>query len=305
MRVAFIGLGTMGSRMVSNLQEHGHEVTVTDVRREAAGPALEQGAVWADTPREAARDAELVLSSLPGPREVDGVVLGDDGVVNGAAPEAIYADISNSSVSLARRIYAELKAKGIAALDAPVSGGPKGAQDGSLIIMVGGDEPAFERALPTFEAIGSNVQYVGAAGSGAIAKLCHNMIGLASGQILAEGFTLAVKAGLKPETFLQVLLGGAYGRQMGLRQGIPEVVFTGDFDTPRFALGLARKDIGLATELGREVNVPMPMANLAEQTMVEAMNRGWGGKDSSASFMLQEERAGVEVRSSPGEPNKP
>ena len=113
MRVAFIGLGTMGSRMVANLLEHGHEVTVTDVRREAAGPALDQGATWADSPREAARDAELILSSLPGPREVEGVVLGDEGVINGAAPEAIYADLSTSSVSLARRIYAELKAKGV------------------------------------------------------------------------------------------------------------------------------------------------------------------------------------------------
>src|SRR3954468_6966675 len=143
MRVAFIGLGTMGSRMVANLQEHGHEVVVTDVRREAAGPPLEQGAAGADTPREAARDAEVVMSSLPGPREVEAVALGADGVVNGAAPDAVYADVSTSSVSLARRIHAEYKAKGLHALDAPVSGGPQGAQDGSLIVMVGGDRAAF------------------------------------------------------------------------------------------------------------------------------------------------------------------
>jgi len=297
MRVAFIGLGTMGGRMVANLQEHGHDVVVTDVRRESAAPALEQGATWADTPRDAARDAELILSSLPGPREVEAVVLGGDGVIGGAAPDAVYADLSTSSVSLARRIYAELKAKGISALDAPVSGGPQGAQDGSLIVMVGGDAPAFERALPTLKAIGSNVQYVGEAGCGAIAKLCHNMIGIASGQILAEGFTLAVKAGLDPATFLEVLRGGAYGRQMGLNVSIPEVVFKDDFDSPRFALALARKDLGLATDLAREVSVPMPMANVAEQTMIEAMNRGWGGKDASAPFLIQEERAGVEVRS--------
>lgn len=299
MRVAFIGLGTMGSRMVANLQEHGHELIVTDVRREAAGPALEQGAVWADSPREAAHDAEVILSSLPGPRDVEAVALGEDGVINGAAPDAIYADVSTSSVSLARRMYAEFKAKGIHVLDAPVSGGPQGAQDGSLIVMVGGDKDVFERALPALQAIGSNVQYVGEAGNGAVAKLCHNLIGLASGHILAEGFTLAVKAGLDPETFLEVLRGGAYGRQMSLRSSLPEVVFKGDFDTPRFALALARKDIGLATDLAREYSVPMPLSNVAEQNMIEAMNRGWGGKDSSASFLLQEERAGVEVRTKP------
>ncbi|MGE3912172.1 MAG: NAD(P)-dependent oxidoreductase [Chloroflexota bacterium] len=296
MRVAFIGLGTMGGRMVANLQEHGHDLVVTDVRREVAASALEQGAVWADTPREAARDAEVILSSLPGPREVEHVALGADGIINGAAQGAIYADVSTSSVSLARRMYEEFKAKGIQALDAPVSGGPQGAQDGSLIVMVGGDQDAYERALPALRAIGSNIQYVGGAGNGAVAKLCHNMIGLASGHILAEGFTLAVKAGLDPEVFLEVLKGGAYGKQMSLRSSVPEVVFKGDFDHPRFALALARKDIGLATDLGREMGVPMPLSNVAEQTMVEAMNRGWGGKDSSASFMIQEDRAGVQVR---------
>ncbi|MCC6179645.1 MAG: NAD(P)-dependent oxidoreductase [Chloroflexi bacterium] len=298
MRVAFIGLGTMGSRMVANLQEHGHDLIVNDVRREAAGPALEQGAVWADSPRAAARDAELVLSSLPGPREVAAVVLGDDGILSGIGTDAVYADLSTSSVSLARQIYADFKARGICALDAPVSGGPMGAQDGSLIVMVGGDESAFQRALPAFKAIGSNIQYCGQAGNGAVAKLCHNMIGLASSHVLAEGFTLAVKAGLDPAKFLDVLLGGAYGRQMGLRHGIPEVIFKGDFDTPRFAFALARKDIGLATDLGREMNVPMPLANLAEQNMIEGMNRGWDRRDSSAAFQLQEERADVTVRHS-------
>ncbi len=159
-------------------------------------------------------------------------------------------------------------------------------------------EPIFERARPAFQAIGSNIQYCGPAGNGAVAKLCHNLIGLASSHILAEGFTLAVKAGLDPELFLEVLRGGAYGKQIGLRHSIPEVIFKGDFDTPRFAFELARKDIGLATELAREYNVPMPMSNVAEQNMIEGINRGWGRRDTSAAFQLQEERAGVEVRTS-------
>jgi 3-hydroxyisobutyrate dehydrogenase-like beta-hydroxyacid dehydrogenase len=296
MRVAFIGLGTMGSRMVANLQEMGHDLVVNDVRRESAGPALERGGAWADSPREAARNAEVILTSLPTPKEVEQVALGADGIIHGAAPNAIYADLSTSSVSLARRIYAAFKERGMHALDAPVSGGPQGAQDASLIIMVGGDEAVFERARPALEAVGRNLQYMGESGCGAIAKLCHNMIGICSAQLLAEGFTLAVKAGLDPERMLEALRGGAYGRGMALKQGIPEVVFKGDFDNPRFALALARKDVGLATELAREFNVPMAMANVAEQSLIEAMNRGWGGKDSSAPFMLQEERAGVKVR---------
>ena len=116
------------------------------------------------------------------------------------------------------------------------------------------------------------------AGNGAVAKLCHNLIGLASNHVLAEGFTLAVKAGLDPEVFLEVLRGGAYGKQIGLKHSIPEVIFKGDFDTPRFAFALARKDVGLATDLAREYNVPMPLSNVAEQNMIEGMNRGWGGR---------------------------
>ena len=296
MRVAFIGLGTMGSRMVANLQEHGHDLVVNDVNRAAAGPALEQGAVWADTPRAAVANAELALTSLPAPKDVESVALGADGVLNGLAPDTIYADLSTSSVSLARRLYEEFKAKGVRALDAPVSGGPQGAQDGSLIVMVGGDEDVFQRARPALQAIGSNIQYCGGPGNGAVAKLCHNLIGLAANHVLAEGFTLAVKAGLDPELFLEVLRGGAYGKQIGLRYTIPEVILKGDFDNPRFAFALARKDIGLATDLAREYNVPMPMSNVAEQNMIEGMNRGWGRRDTSAAFQLQEERAQVEVR---------
>lgn len=296
MKVAFIGLGTMGSRMVANLLAAGHEVVVNDVRREAADPLLAKGARWADSPALAASGAEITLTSLPGPREVEAVAMGESGVLHGIAPGAIYADLSTSSVSLARRIYAAFGEAGAHALDAPVSGGPYGAETATLIIMVGGDAPVFDRARPVFEAIGDKIQYIGDAGAGAVAKLVHNMIGIASGQILAEAFTLGVKAGVPPDKLLEAVRGGAYGRGMSLSQGLPQVVFKGDFDNPRFALALARKDLGLATELGRELGVPLAMASLAEQGMIEALNRGLGPKDSSAMFLLQEERAGVQVR---------
>src|SRR5438477_1813 len=138
--------------------------------------------------------------------------------------------------------------------------------------------------------------YMGEIGCGTIAKLVHNMIGICTRQVVAEAFTLGVKAGVRPEALLAAVKGGAFGQGLLLTQVLPEIVFKGDFDTVRFALRLARKDLGLATELAREYNVPMEMAALAEQTLIEALARGWGDKDFSAPFMLQEERAGVKVR---------
>jgi len=296
MKVAYIGLGTMGSRMVKNLLKAGHEVVVNDVRREAAEPLIALGARWADSPALAASGAEITFTSLPGPKEVEAVAMGESGVLHGIAEGAIYADLSTSSVSLARQIAEAFDGRGAHALDAPVSGGPYGAETATLIIMVGGDEAVFERARPALDSIGNNVTYIGGAGAGAVAKLVHNMIGIASAQIQAEAFTLGVKAGVSPEKLLEAVRGGAYGKHMSLSSGIPQVVFKGDFDNPRFALALARKDLGLATELARELGVPMAMAAVAEQGMVEAMTKGHGRKDSSAVWLIQEERAGVQVR---------
>jgi 3-hydroxyisobutyrate dehydrogenase len=181
-------------------------------------------------------------------------------------------------------------------LDAPVSGGPIGAQRGTLQVMVGGDEQVFERVRGALGAIGDKVSHIGPIGSGTVAKLVHNMISYCSTVAIAEGFTLGVKAGVDPEKLLEAVAGGAFGQGYSLSYRLPEVVFKGDFDRPRFALALARKDVGLATELARELDVPMSVAAIAEQHLIEALARGWGGKDSSAVFMLQEERAGVRVR---------
>lgn len=296
MRIGFIGLGNMGGPMALNLVKAGHTLVVHDIRREAATPHLERGAKWAENPRIAAQEAELVLTSLPGPVEVEAVALGTNGILHGASKGAIYADLSTSSPSLIRRIHAGFKEKGIHVLDAPVSGGVIGAERGTLQVMVGGDEELFRRLKPVLEAIGDKVGYMGGIGSGTIAKLVHNLIGICTRTVVAEGFTLGVKAGVRPEALLEAVKGGAFGQGLLLTQVLPEIVFKGDFDTVRFALRLARKDLGLATELAREYHVPMAMAALAEQTLVEAMARGWGDKDFAAPFMLQEERAGVKVR---------
>jgi len=296
MRIGFIGLGNMGGPMALNLMKAGHALVVNDIRREAGAPHLQHGATWADSASAAARGAELILTSLPGPPEVEAVALGENGIIHGAGRGAIYADLSTSSPSLIRRIHAVFKERGIHVLDAPVSGGVIGAQRATLQVMVGGDEALFRQLKPVLEAIGDKVGLMGGIGCGTIAKLVHNLIGICTRRVVAEAFTLGVKAGVRPEALLEAVKGGAFGQGLLLTQVLPAIVFKGDFDTVRFALKLAKKDLTLATELARELNVPMAMAALAEQELVEAIARGWGDKDYAAPFMLQEERAGVKVR---------
>jgi 3-hydroxyisobutyrate dehydrogenase len=296
MRIGFIGLGNMGGPMALNLIKAGHTLVVHDVRREAAAPHLAAGAKWSDSPAAVARESELILTSLPGPREVEAVALGSNGIVHGAIAGTIYADLSTGSPTVMRKLYAAFKDRGVHVLDAPVSGGVWGAQRGSLQVMVGGDEAIYNEVKDVLKAVGDKVGYMGAIGSGTIAKLVHNMISIAARSLVAEGFTLGVKAGVKPEALLEAIRGASFGQGLILSQMIPNVIFKGAFDTVRFALKLARKDIGLATELAREFDVPMPMATVAEQIMIEALARGWGDKDSTAPWMLQEEAAGVQVR---------
>ncbi len=181
-------------------------------------------------------------------------------------------------------------------LDAPVSGGVPGARNATLAVMVGGSKDAFERIKPVLDAIGDKVSYIGESGAGAVAKLVHNMIAICSTQLLAEAFTMGVKAGVSPEALLKVVQDGAYGQGMLLTGTMPKMVFRGNFDRVTFALKLARKDLGLATEVGRELNVPMPIASLVEQDFLSALANGLGEKDSTAAVTIQEDRANVKVR---------
>ncbi len=296
MRIAFIGLGNMGRHMAANLQKAGHEVTVHDMRRAAADGHLANGAHWADSAAEAAQGAELILTSLPGPKQVEEVALGEGGILQGAAKGAVWADLSTSSPTLIRRIYEVFKEQGVHVMDAPVSGGPNGAEAGTLQVMCGGDEEIYNRVRPALLGIGDKVSYIGAIGAGAIAKLCHNTMSYCANLAMAEIFTLGVKAGLEPEKLLEAIQGGAYGQGNMLKHRVPNLIFKGAWEPAGFYMALARKDVGLATELAREYNVPMNVASLAEQALIEGLARGWDSLDSSAIWMLQEERAGVKVR---------
>ena len=295
MKVGFIGLGTMGASMAYNCLQGGNEMVVHDIRRESATRHLEAGADWADSPREVAEASEIVFTSLPGPTEVEAVGLGEDGILEGMSDGKVYFDLSTSTPTLIRRIHEEAAARGIHVLDAPVSGGPRGAASRNLAIWVGGDKDVFDRCKPVLDSIGDKAYYVGPIGSGAIAKLVHNCTGYIVQAALAEVFTMGVKAGVEPLALWQAVRKGAQGRR-GTFEGLAEHLLPGKFDPPDFALRLARKDVDLALGVGREYDVPMRLAQLTLQEMTEALNRGWGHRDSRVAMLLQEERAGVEVR---------
>ncbi len=295
MKVGFIGLGTMGASMAYNCLQGGNEMVVHDIRRESATQHLEAGAVWADSPREVAESSEIVFTSLPGPTEVEAVGLGDDGILEGMSEGKVYFDLSTSTPTLIRRIHEQAAARGIHVLDAPVSGGPRGAASRNLAIWVGGDKEVFDRCKPVLDSIGDKAYYVGPIGCGAIAKLVHNCTGYIVQAALAEVFTMGVKAGVEPLALWQAVRKGAQGRR-GTFEGLAEHLLPGKFDPPDFALRLARKDVDLAVGVGREYDVPMRLAQLTLQEMTEALNRGWGHRDSRVAMLLQEERSGVEVR---------
>jgi 3-hydroxyisobutyrate dehydrogenase len=294
MKIGFIGLGTMGRHMAANLIKAGHALVVHDVRRAAAAPHLQAGARWADTPRAVAEAADVVFTSLPGPPEVEAVALGADGLLAGLAADTVYVDLSTNSPTLVRRLHARFEERGVHMLDAPVSGGPRGAETRRLALWVGGDEKVFTRCKPVLDAIGDQAYYVGPIGAGSIAKLVHNCAGYVIQTALAEVFTMGVKAGVEPLTLWKAIRQGAGGRRRTF-DGVVDQFLPGKFEPPSFALRLAHKDVSLAVTLGREHRVPMRLATITLEEMTEALNRGWGERDSRVAMLLQEERAGVTI----------
>ena len=289
MQVGFIGLGTMGGSMAGNLQKAGVSLVVHDLHRQAAGRHLAAGAVWADSPRAVAEACEVVFTSLPAPPDVAAV---GAGLAEGIKPGSAWFDLSTNSLTVVRALAAQFAAAGVAFLDAPVSGGPKGAASGRLAIWVGGDRAVFDRHKALLEAMGDRARYIGDVGAGTIAKLTHNAAGAAINVVLAEVFTMGVKAGVEPLALWEAIRQGATGRNRTFdRMG--DHFLPGSYDPPEFAFRLIHKDVSLAAELAREVGVPMRMVNLALAEMTETLNRGWGGRDSRVSMKLQEERAGI------------
>jgi 3-hydroxyisobutyrate dehydrogenase len=296
--VGFVGLGTMGGRMVTNLQKAGYKLVVHDLHRQSASHHLQAGAEWAASPRELAEKADVILSSLPEPRDVEAVALGAKGLIEGVKSGAAYFDLSTNAQSMVKKIHDAFAAKGAHMLDAPVSGGPSGAASRKMAIWVGGDKAMFDKHKPVLDAMGDKAAYIGPIGTATVAKLVHNMSGYAITCALAETFTMGVKAGMDPLALWEAVRQGVGGRRLTF-DGLLDQFLPGKYDPPNFALKLATKDVALATALGRELGVPMRMCNLAYAEMTEACNRGWEGRDSRSVMLLQQERAGVKIAVDP------
>jgi 3-hydroxyisobutyrate dehydrogenase len=296
--VGFIGLGTMGGKMATNIQKAGYKIVVHDLHRQSASHHLQAGAEWAETPRALAEKSDVIFTSLPEPTDVERVALGKDGLIEGVKKGAAYFDLSTNAQSVVKGLHDAFAKKGAQMLDAPVSGGPSGAASRKMAIWVGGDRAAYDKFKPVLDAMGDRPSYVGAIGTATVAKLVHNMSSYAISCALAETFTMGVKAGMDPVTLWEAVRQGVTGRRLTL-DGLLNQFLPGKYDPPDFALKLATKDVKLATALGRELGVPMRICNLTYSEMLEACNRGWEGRDSRVVMMLEQERAGVKIEADP------
>jgi 2-hydroxy-3-oxopropionate reductase len=291
-RVGYIGLGIMGRPMALNLRKAGHEVWVFARREAAMAPLVAAGATPCGSPRELAERADVVFVNVSDTPDVEAVVLGPNGIVEGARPGSVVIDNSTISPSATRRIAAALRAKGVELLDAPVSGGQQGAIDGTLSVMVGGTTAAFERALPLLQAIGRNIVHVGDSGAGQVAKACNQVVIAQTVAAVAEGLLLATAAGVDPAKVREALLGGfaaskaleVHGQRMLERNY-----------APGFMARLHQKDMRIVLETAHELGLPLPGATLVAQYVNALVGRGEGELDSAALATVLEGLAGIEI----------
>ncbi len=293
MNVGFIGIGQMGGHMSRRILEAGYALTVHDLRKDAANSLLEKGAEWADTPKALAGTCRVVISCLPTPIQVQEVVYGANGLRAGWRTGDIYIDMSTNSPAVMRQVAIDAEALGVAVFDAPVTGGTRGADQGTLTIMVGGDKLYLEKIRRILQAMGNKIVHVGDVGCGNVAKLVNNLISLTCNTITAEAFVLGVKAGVDPQVLWDITTSGT-ANNWNLQQ-YPQTVFQGNFE-PGFRLSLGFKDIGLALQLGREYGVPLFVGAAVEQSLLEAKAAGFEDKSVDAVALYLEKLVGVQVR---------
>jgi len=292
-KIGFIGLGIMGKPMARNLLKAGYAVTVTNRSRPAMEELHRAGAHLGPSPKDVAAAAEIVITMLPNSPDVEAVVLGPNGVLEGAKPGTILADMSTISPLVSQKIYREAKQRGVRALDAPVSGGEKGAIEGILSIMVGGDKEVFDAVVPVFQAMGKTITYMGPAGAGGFTKLANQVIVAINLTAISEALTLGAKAGLDPERLIQALGGGMAGSRCLDMKG-PQII-KGNFQ-PGFKIDLHYKDLGLIMEAARALQVPLPTTAVVQELFSALRVKGRGGLDHSAVITLIEDLAGVQAR---------
>ena len=285
-RIAWIGTGVMGASMCGHLLDAGHPVTLFTRTQAKAQALIDRGAVWAATPREAAANADVVLTMVGFPADVREVYFGADGVLAGAKSGAMLIDMTSTSPTLAKEIDQAARAKGLSSLDAPVSGGDVGARNATLSIMVGGDAAAFEGAQPILQRLGKTIIHQGPAGAGQHTKLCNQIV--ISGTMIGvcESLLYGHRAGLDLETMLQSIRGGA-AACWALDNLAPRVL-KGNFE-PGFFVDHFVKDMGIALEEAARMQLPLPGLTLVHSIYTRAQQLGYGRKGTQALYLALEE----------------
>lgn len=296
--VGFIGLGAMGGPMALNILSGGFRLVVHDIKQDLAAAHRRRGAVWAASPREVAEQSDVVLTCLPTVDAVERVAIGPDGVLSGLRAGQAHFEMSTNAPKIVAKLHAAYLAKAVHFLDAPITGGAIGAQKGKLTIFVGGDQSSFERFEPMLKAIGDRPIHVGPSGTGIVTKLVNNCAGQTLNLVLAEIFALGLKAGAAPLPLWEALRSGASGRRRTFDVMIDEFL-PGHFSPPNAALSIYYKDMLLATELARDLQVPMRFANLAFGEYTEAMARNLSDMDGRIAMTLPLERLGLKLAEDP------
>jgi 3-hydroxyisobutyrate dehydrogenase len=298
--IGFVGLGTIGGAIAKNIRKAGYPLMVHDIRPEAVQPLVDGGSERAGSAAEVARNCRIVFTSLPGPAEVEEVALGPDGLLQGVRDDSLYVDLSSSNPNLIRRVATEFRLHGARVMDAPLIVGKEGIANRSVQVLASGDSAAYEEVKPLLDTFGDTVIYTGDLGTGTVIKLAHNLVRRGIGLAIGEGIVLGVKAGVDPQLLWDCMHWGLEVQLHQLVETFSETVFKGNYEAPAsFNIALSRKDVSLATDLGRQHNVPMPIAALVEQIMIQAVSRGWSDQSTASLFRLQEEAAGIEVRKRP------
>jgi 3-hydroxyisobutyrate dehydrogenase-like beta-hydroxyacid dehydrogenase len=295
-RIGFVGLGAMGGAMAGRLVKSGYAVAGYDISAERVEVAALAGVTRAATPAEAGQSADVVMSSLPHPAAVREAYLGPHGVLSGACAGTTLVDLSTIDPDTWKEVARVAGERGMACLDAPVSGGPVEAGSGGLVFLVGGEAPVLERCRPIFAALGTEIHHVGPLGSAQIVKIVNNVMTMGNVAIAAEAMVLGVKAGMEPQRLFDILSTSG-GRSHHFLKRFPNVL-AGDF-APRFSIALSRKDLGLATRLAESLGVPMLTTAVVLQVYEAAGAAGLDGQDMAAVTALFERWAGVEVRGTP------
>ncbi|MBE0690097.1 MAG: NAD-binding protein [Anaerolineae bacterium] len=291
-KVGYIGLGIMGGGIVRNLLKAGHELIVHNRSQGKVDAMVALGAKAAATPREVAEQVEFVFTNLPDSPDVEAVVLGENGIIEGVHEGLIYIDNSTIKPETARMIAERLAAVGVQALDAPVSGGDVGARDGTLTIMVGGPETAFEKAVPLFQAMGKAWVLVGDSGAGQIAKVCNQIITAAQMVALAEALITAQKAGVDPVRMIAAIKGGA--AQMWTMDVKPPRLFAGNRQ-PGFKAYMHHKDLGIVLDTAKTYGIPLPMTAVIQQLFTAMLEMGNQELDNSAIITVYEALTGTHL----------